>query len=355
MNRDLIRIHALSNKYYAEEIEEGYIIPSFLYKDDGSTIDLKGNRNNSKLNSNSSYSTNFKNDLIKLQKELNIKLDFIYEFPIIIDKNLWNIILDRLKVDKLNPIRNTNYFLLDILFTKLKICVEIDSSYHDDKLIYDRARDIYLLSKYNITTIRYYEYGKSTIKKNKYYNKFKNIILDSLNKELLRNIYIDYSDIITNNFIIKNTLLLNLIDKIYNYFNDPDILINRTIILTKKDLSIVDNNLFNNTFFINSDNLNLIKSITDLLNDIYGVNLIICDSNKYTFSEINWLIEINQDKNKWNILMNYENIPEWVFNIIDQPPIYIKNYLKIDYSNKQDNYLKDFINLVKKYRNLKTP
>ena len=34
MNTDLIKIFAMGCKYYAEEIEQGYIIPTYLLKED---------------------------------------------------------------------------------------------------------------------------------------------------------------------------------------------------------------------------------------------------------------------------------------------------------------------------------
>ena len=44
MNTDLIKIFAMGCKYYAEEIEQGYIIPTYLLKEDNTHISIIKNR-----------------------------------------------------------------------------------------------------------------------------------------------------------------------------------------------------------------------------------------------------------------------------------------------------------------------
>lgn len=71
MNKDLIKRAALSNKYYAEEIEGGYIIPCNLIKEDGTYINLSDNRKEAIVKNQSSFSINFEKD-IKLRSSKKI-------------------------------------------------------------------------------------------------------------------------------------------------------------------------------------------------------------------------------------------------------------------------------------------
>lgn len=70
MNKSLIKRAALSNKYYAEEIEGGYIIPCNLIKEDGTYINLSDNRKEDIVKNQSSFSINFEKDIKKLEKDL---------------------------------------------------------------------------------------------------------------------------------------------------------------------------------------------------------------------------------------------------------------------------------------------
>lgn len=340
MNRDLIKIHALSNKYYAEEIEEGYIIPSFLYKDDGSTIDLKGNRNNSKLNSNSSYSTNFKNDLIKYKQYNNSNIsNYITEFPFIInDSILWNKLLDIEGAPMDDKNRTKKYFIFDFLFPNIGTIVEIDSNLHT--LYYDRARDKYVKIKTGIETIRFFEYGEDPFKRKDYWKSF----LEKINKistNRINKITIDQSEIIVDNYIRDNKFSVNSSNIIESYVGEELFKITDGIILTYSDLVSILPNYFNQFIEINQLNIN-IEYLKDFFKNILKKDLIIFPTNNYSYKIIYYLLSGFYD-NGWNLFINnnISTLPGWVKKMFGKIP---KEYRdNISYNNLNDNTIEEFI------------
>lgn len=350
MNRDLIKIHALSNKYYAEEIEEGYIIPSFLYKDDGSTINLKDNRDKAILNNSSNYSSKFEIDFENYRNSSKINKQFtkyIKEFPIIIDKNIWNNLLVHENIPKdRTDIWNINYFLLDYLLYNSRIIIEIDSTFHEDRLILDKLRDKYIHLKYGLDTIRFYEYGKSTITSNKYIKNLDKLLKSKYQLYSISNkISIDYSSIIENNFIRDNKNLLIFIDKIYNYSQRY---FEQGIVLTYRDIYNIDPHNFG--IFTTKDSLELhLDTVVLEFKKIFNVQLYIHPTLQYTVEEVKWALSNKNNPDKWNIIRG-SNIPHWLLTIFGKPDLKDRiNWNNISKITKTDDNINNLINKLNEF------
>lgn len=144
----------------------------------------------------------------------------IKKFPIFIqNKSLWKNLVNKYKVETLK--QNPAYFVVDYLFTKLNIIIEIDSGMHIPITNYDKARDEYILCEYGISTARLYKYGSN-------YNDFYNL-RNILNKrELFKQklqlnnsiACINYDNIITKLFNCKYSRSIIVVDKIMEYYNN---------------------------------------------------------------------------------------------------------------------------------------
>ncbi len=342
MNIDLIKQFAVNNNYYTFKIND-FILPSYINNDKGIKLFIKSVRQTELLSIDSKYVKAFKEDI----KELGITEIVIEEFPIIVDWNLWY------KMEmKISENRPPYYFLLDFYIPKLRLCIEIDSEYHDDRIIYDRCRDLYLKSKYNIDTVRFYKYGNSSINRKKKKNELFSIINNQRNlyKNFGSNIF-DYSEIIANNYIMDNQKYLNLIDRIISYSGINPI-IDKNIILTMKDMKSIDSEIFGNCFTTNIDRLNMIDDLNYIMKPIYGISLITYPSEQYTFNEVSWLMSLETDISQLSIL---NNIPSWAITVFEgKVKKSLLQNLSINYDNKDDCNIKEFINLIKNLRSRKT-
>ena len=340
---DLIKIYALSNKYYSEEINNGYFIPTNIFKPDGSEINLSSNRQSALLNNSSSYSNNFENDIKNLSSEINPEfISYLKEFPIILDKLVWEELLKDENVSKdRTDLWCKNYILLDYFFPKARVIYEIDSSFHKDRLVYDRLRDKYVRVKYGLDTIRLYEYGKDPISHSK--------LLKNLKKELYSryNLYsnsnriiIDQSDIILNNFIRKNNVILGFISKIFRYTGRY---IKGGIALTDKDIYNIDP--YNLGVFTLSDQYKLFTTnIVNLMKSIYNIRLYIHSSNQYTIFDVIWAISKKDDPMRWTYL-DSKNIPIWITKIFGKPTTKELGNYKI--SNNNDDNIESLLDKIR--------
>lgn len=208
-----------------------FSIPKLVYSEN-KTINILKYRQKALATQQSSFSLSFKEDIDKLG------INYIQEFPIIITEHeIWK--------DYLNyfgSTRETIYFSLDYYFPDIGLAVEIDSSYHDNRKNYDKARDKYLECVCGIYTLRFYEYGKN--------QKSRKISLDSLKKEigLLSNyrkswglcppLGPDYSDILLDNFVRDNKFEIEILEKLMDLSISFRNSIGMDIIIpTEKDLS----------------------------------------------------------------------------------------------------------------------
>lgn len=341
MNRDLIKIHALSNKYYAEEIEEGYIIPSFLYNKKGNIINLLENRKKALMNNSSDYSSNFETDIENYRKYNSSNItNYIKEFPLMIeDIDLWNKILDLEGASIDNEHRDKKYFVTDYLLFNLGIIVEVDSNLHT--LYYDRARDRYIKIKYGIETLRFFEYGVDPFKRKTYWKSF----LEKVNKTSLNRInkiIIDQSETIINNYIKDNEFSVNSSNIIENYIGEELFKITDGIILTYSDLVSILPNYFNQFIGMNQLNIN-IEYLKDFFKNVLKKDLMIFPTNNYSYKIIYYLLSGFYD-NGWDLFINnnISIIPEWMKKILGKIPKEYKN--NISYSNPiNDNTIEEFI------------
>lgn len=246
MDLNLIRNYVIRDKFYTAYIGM-YFVPRKV-KINNKLIDVVFNREKAILNDKSSYSINFKN---LIDNNYNIKgyYNYIEEFPIIIENtSLWNNILNSFSVRLDDSIRNTRYFLLDYFFPYLGIAVEIDSKYHKAKIIYDKARDIYVERVYGIIIHRYYEFGSNDEHTIPYINLFNKITNNIINYFRTNNlpmveIPINYSKTIIGNFIRDNKKVLEFIDIIINFIGLNEFFLKRSLTINLKQLSRVTNEI----------------------------------------------------------------------------------------------------------------
>lgn len=246
MNIELIRNFVLRNASLYDIIEFGYLIPKNIRsKINGRLINIKSNRKEALKNNNSKYSKRFEEDIKLLDSYTS--LQYIKEFPIIIDdRNLWNDIMTSFCIDNNSELRKTTYFLLDFYFINFNLDVEIDSTYHNGREIYDAARDVYLKSKYGIDTLRFYEYGNSSDNRYKFINTFRNYLDTSIifsNNWGLIDRKVIFDDIIVNLFIQNNYRALDFIDRIINYVGFVNFYRDYNIKLSLNDLAKLDDTL----------------------------------------------------------------------------------------------------------------
>lgn len=358
MDKELIKQFALSSKYYSFKISN-YIIPLFLINKSGQKINLEFNRSK-ELSKTSSYLSKFLNDIKEVKSDLQgvdrTLFEYIREFPIIIDdRELWNDILDLYGASKDCEYRNKLYFLVDLFFPISSIFVEIDSNYHDSRLMLDKIRDKYMKCRYGIKTLRFYEYGNSTISRRYDFEYFKDTILKEsklylekvkYNGSLL---YIDYSNIIVNNFIRLNSGSLDYIDRLRSYVGSKSFNLYDKIILTKKDLRLIDspqNNLIDGIFINDNQRDESIRIISEILRDVFKKKLIIHNSEDYTVKDVIWAMEMSTNQNKWSRFLG-TTAPQWIVDIFGYPPIQCIESPDKRYRIEIENRKSDVMELVK--------
>ena len=287
MNIDLIRNYVLRSRFYSTLLEDRYIIPRFIQVNKfGKLLDLSNHRNNLLLGNESFYSRTFRRDIIsesmKSSRLLKPYYEYIREFPIVLDdRSLWNNILTCLGESIDSKKRDTSYFLLDYMFPYFGLAVEIDSEYHDNRQIYDKARDIYVRNRYGLETIRFYKYGENPYERVDFFNSFKEKSIEFNNyyrSQDLRPGYfpIDYSKIIINNYIDYNKSALNFIDKISQEIGETEFICSSIVELTKSDLNNIDKDIFPiKEYLPDSLEQQFINNISNVLFSIYRKQLVI--------------------------------------------------------------------------------
>ena len=347
MDKELIKLSVFKNSNYTKKIEDNYLVPSFIYSSNGRKINILEAR---KIVDNSKEE--FINLLRKDIKDLKLAFQdcykdlfrYIIKFPIIIeDKSLWNKLLDTEGIDKYNPIREKDFILLDLLFTKINLAISIDNN-----PIIDRINDRYIKIKYGIDTIRYNKYGESNISRNidrKYLEDYiRNFIKtneDYNNTQLL----IIPEDTIINNYIIDYQGAFKFIEKLKLYLSDLFYLYDN-IILTTKDIYNIDPEDFDIDTNINNQN-QYINSIITVLKQVYKKDTYIHNTMKFSLKNVMWIINlINNNSFSWNFFVGKE-VPYWIINIIGYPPkeYYNKLYIQQD---KNDGKIKKFLEELKK-------
>jgi hypothetical protein len=222
---NIIANYLLGNPSYCFEID-GYWFPKFIGK---ANLDYFRKQ---ELKEESSYVKNFKKD-IGGKKYKSFLKNYIQEFPFPIEHiDTWHELLKMAEVEEGSKPYNTKYFKLDFFYPELKLCIEIDSSYHYAKSKYDLARDSYLSSVYGIKTIRLLNYGEN--EKNR---KLNSEILKTETDKLMTGpkIPLNFNKYVAEKFIEDNQDIFSQIIKVRNQIGNKFI-INRQIELNKKDL-----------------------------------------------------------------------------------------------------------------------
>ncbi len=227
------------NPVYTFELG-GYILPRYVGK-----VNLYESRKSELLGHNSSFCKNFENDLSKFIKSFGNKekdyFDHIKEFIIPIEHiDFWTRILDELNLPEKHISRFTGFFKLDYFFPSLGVVVEIDSSYHFNKALYDLARDTYLSSIFGIKTIRLLNYGENKNNWNTNYSiftsEFRSIVAHKkfLGISPKNRVSLDFSISIGQNYVRNNKTAFEYIVKLREKLG-MKFLVNKTLDIKKDD------------------------------------------------------------------------------------------------------------------------
>ena len=205
------------NPTYTFELS-GYILPKYIDR-----TNLYESRKIELLEHTSSYCKNFEKDVNRFIKDFGNKdyLDYIKEFPIPIDhKKYWLEILDDLGLPEKHKSRFTDFFKLDYIFPSLGIVIEIDSTYHFNRALYDLARDTYLSSVFGLKLVRLLNYGETKANWNINYPLFTSEFREAINHKKSQGISssnkvsLDFSISISQNYIRQNKLVFDYIVKL---------------------------------------------------------------------------------------------------------------------------------------------
>lgn len=324
---ELIKQVALRDSRYCF-VSEGYRIPAFMYYDCGrKIINLKDNIAKSKENAKSKYVRKFKKDILGLRSEVSDSkkklYSFIQEFPIPIeDIELWNNILTQegIPLDNIEY-RQRRYFILDFLFPYPGFIVEIDSGYHDSRKQYDRARDIYIKSKYGLETFRSDRYGESVITERYDLEYTRDVIGEKIGK--LGYYYnespvvLDFSKIIVKNYIIANKPCLEFVEKLKEYLGG--LFRYDTIVITRLDLSKVDPYTF--VCGLRKDQeLLFIETMTSFIRELYKKRLHVYNTDRYSLGDVLRLIElVSSGQFTWDDFCG-RVVGIWITELIGFPP-----------------------------------
>lgn len=350
MDKNFIKLSIFRNSNYTSKIEDNYIIPAFLVDENGkriSTVSLREFSNPLKEVYLKEIRKDIKNLKIAFQDCYKDLFRYIIKFPIIVeDRVLWNKLLDIELVDKLNPIRNIKFLLLDLFFPKLGISVDICINSND--LLINKVKDKYIKIKYGIEVIRYNNYGESIIIKNidlKYLEDYvKNFIKtnDSYNNTQL---CIIPEDTIINNYLMDYQGALNFISSLELYLSDLFYNSDK-IILTKKDIYNIDPDDFDisTNFYLENQYIN---SISTVLKEVFGKELYIHNTMKFSIKNVMWATKlIDEGIFSWDMFIGKE-VPSWIISLFGYPPReYINKFNLID--DKDDGGIKKFLNELKK-------
>lgn len=153
----------------------------------------------------------------KTCKELFIRegLSLIPEYSVILDRELWKSCYEGRDLRFIKR----NYISLDYFIPELGIVIELDSTYHEKNEQEDLARDLYLLKKYGVRTLRFRGFGCDD---SNIHAKLKSDLEDQITG--LRGNRLNPSVIDQREFLVKELSLvyseeLRIID---SYFNLPE-------------------------------------------------------------------------------------------------------------------------------------
>lgn len=247
----------------------------------GKTLDLQKHRTE-QLQKLSSFAASFKYDAEVLRGKAGPLMkpwyDMIPEFPVPIeDRELWKSCLEATGAEIEADI-GKSFFALDFLFPLPGLVVEIDSKFHKGREKADKARDMYLLSKYGLETIRYYEYGKDSVQRDLDRENFKKTVswLWKRGKKLDLGlpVTLDFSETAFSNFFRYHKSAVLLLDAFKRY-TGPSWITERNIKIPKSELPKIDPKTFKKGVIYKEGDLEnmLLQDAIILGLSIYGKSL----------------------------------------------------------------------------------
>lgn len=265
-----------------------------------------------RLESHSPNEINFRDKIYELRatSPSSIELDFEEEVQIFIeDRSLWNDVLDYYEIPQDSPERTKNFFQVDFLFYNSGVIFEVDSDYHNNSVLEDKARDKYLEIKYNLAVYRciYYTPKLHTLVD----------FLELLKSRLGNRINLNFQFTFEKLLRFKEKDILSNLLRVQKYTKGKVIYSNDNIAFTMKDLYLsgwVDEN---KDYKITNDMVRVSSFFNDYFSRIFYIQP---GSSEYTCQEV---IDLIRSDNPWD---NYKTsiVPGWVIGILGKPPKGIK-------------------------------
>lgn len=326
---NLIKQYVMRDNRYTFPLENGlYVLPSFIYLQDGSKIDIKEGRAKLLKSPKSQYAQKFKDDIIELRNEYKgidkRLLTFSLDFPVPIeDPGLWNTILTRYGIPEgEKDIRGKRFFLLNFFFYYPGLIVEIDSDFQERKRLYCRAKDEYLKLIYNLETFRISRYGESVITERYDKEYVRDTIFEKIKDiEYYSNFSpfpLDFSKTIVENYKEENKYPLEFIEKMKKYLGELFIYYDN-ISITKKDLYCIDPYRFV-TGLRKDHEQEFLRCVSGILRHVYRKNLYIHETNKFSLGDVLRITDlVTKRLFKWDDFSGTK-VEKWIISILGLPP-----------------------------------
>ena len=314
---------------------DGFLIPKRLITKNKKKINIELNRLILQKQGNSPYSINMNNYLT------DKGIYFIKEFIILIKNyTLWKKILEEFKLpkNKFEEYLSKNYFSLDYFLPNNLTCIEIDSDYHKNKKIFDKARDMYLRLEHSIETIRLYHFDSNSLTSDK--DKISLLDYRVFNINVNKDHYqFDYRNNIIESLIYENEYTLTMICRYFENIISLEDFINQSYkyynyTITEKDYNDLAQGLDFKTrpILFSEDFINLSW-------ELLGMKITILKNViNYTIKDINVIMDSINDLRRLSILCN--GIPYWI-SYITEIPNNLTRYLKPE--TPEDKFISAYI------------
>lgn len=225
MKKSVLLTRIMKDPEYMFRVED-IVIPLWVERKDGKRPSRLQDFRTEQLGKQSSYSRCFRADLERLG------IRYIQELPFPIEnKDLWEELSSETGTTKY---MFREFFCFDYFFPGTNIAVEIDSEFHDEDPLYDKARDAYVWLTFGIRTLRFYKYGSEETERDLYLS-----ILSSTLKSSGVEISFDFSKTIITNWTARNKDLVADSDKIIQRAGSLlEIGSSYKVVVTEKDIGI---------------------------------------------------------------------------------------------------------------------
>lgn len=261
-----------------------------------------------RLESRSPNEINFRDKIYELKaiSPSSIELDFEEEVQIFIeDRVLWDEILDHFGISTDSPDRTKNFFQVDFYFYNSGVIFEVDSDYHNDSVLEDKARDKYLELKYGLVVYRCFYYTP----------KIHNLqdFLELLKNRLGNKVDLNFRFTFERLLRFKEKDVLGNLSRINEYTGGDIIYSSKNIAFTMKDLYLSEWVEENRDYRITNDMIRVSKFFEDYFSRIFYIHP---GSSEYTCQDV---IDLLGCDDPWETWRN-KIIPGWVIGILGKPP-----------------------------------